>query len=186
MKEETLHRIQADIAASDLGKARDRLHGLIATYPDDLALRLRLGQVYWELRYPSMAGRYWYLEEEKTPDMTAACLLFERSCGGNPVNLLLGIKFRGDIERIRDTYAGRTLLELQRRAEESYGCTIEFGKTGRERYQYPRSSDRSSDEGGKSWLLALAIAALVALAIAALVALGLMVIGLVAVLQWLF
>jgi hypothetical protein len=177
MKEETLSRIQADIASSDLGKARDRLHGLIATYPDDLALRLRLGQVYWELRYPSMAGRYWYLEEEKTPDMTAACLLFERSCGGNPVNLLLGLKFRGDIERIRDTYAGRTLLELQARAADSYGPTIVFGKTGRERYQYPRGPVA----GGWSCLLALAIAALVALGL-----LGLMVIGLVTVLQWLF
>jgi hypothetical protein len=174
MKEETLHRIQADIAASDLGKARDRLHGLMATYPDDLALRLTLGQVYWELRYPSMAGRYWYLEEEKTPDMTAACLLFERSCGGNPVNLLLGLKFRGDIERIRDTYAGRTLLELQARAADSFGKTIVFGKTGRERYQ----DHKKPVSGGWSCLLGLAIAALVVL--------GLMVIGLVSVLQWLF
>jgi hypothetical protein len=125
-----------------------------------------------------MAGRYWYLEEEKTPDMAAACEAFERSCGGNPVYLLLGLKFRGDIEPIRDTYAGRTLLELQARAV-GYGRTIVFGKTGRERYGYPRSSD-ASDAGDcpRSCLLALAIAALVAL--------GLMVIGLVSVLQWLF
>ena len=173
MKEETSSRIQADIAASDLGKARDRLHGLMATYPDDLTLRLRLGQVYWELQYPAMAGRYWYLEEDKTPTIVAACQSFERSCGNDPAKLLLALKFRGDIERIRDTHAGRTLLELQRRAEESYGYIIEFGKTGRERYQYTRWS------GARGRLI------LVTFAVAVLVALGLMVVGLVTVLQWL-
>jgi hypothetical protein len=173
MKEETSSRIQADIAASDLGKARDRLHGLIATYPNDLTLRLRLGQVYWELQYPAMAGRYWYLEQDKTPAMADACRSFERSCGDDPAKLLLAVKFRGDIEKIRDTYAGRTLLELQRRAERDYGYVIEFGKTGRERYQYTRWSGAR----GKSILLAFAVAVLIAL--------GLMVVGLVTVLQWL-
>lgn len=174
MKEETLCRIQADIAASDLGKARDRLHGLIATYPDDLALRLRLGQVYWELQYPAMAGRYWYLEEHKTPAMAQACRSFERSCGDDPAKLLLAVKFRGDIEKIRGTYPGRTLLELQEQAAESNGYVIEFGKIGRERYRYTRWS------GFRGRLI------LVGFVVASLVAAGLMVIGLIALLQWVF
>lgn len=35
----TLKRIEKDIENNNLGKARDRLHGLIATYPNELALR---------------------------------------------------------------------------------------------------------------------------------------------------
>jgi hypothetical protein len=174
MKEETLSRIEADIAACDLGKARDRLHGLIASYPDDHALRLRLGQVYWELQYPAMAGRYWYLEEDKTPTMLRACEAFERSCGDDPVKVLLAIKFRGDIDRVRETFAGRTLLELQQRAEDSHGYIIEFGRTGRERYRYTRWS------GLRGKLI------LVGFVVATLVALLLMVTGLITFLQWAF
>ncbi|MFC2046396.1 DUF6584 family protein [Chloroflexota bacterium] len=174
MKEETLRRIEFDIAASDLGRARDRLHGLIATYPNDLALRLKLGQAYWHLQYPSMAGRYWYLEEEKSPTMTAACQAFERSCGNDPVKVLHALKFRGDIEGIRDTFAGRQLLELQARAAEEYGYTIEFGKSGRERYQYTRWS------GSRGKLV------LVAFVVVSLLAVGLMIVGLLAVLRWIF
>ncbi|WP_315906895.1 DUF6584 family protein, partial [Priestia koreensis] len=31
---ETLAKIEQDIKSGDLGKARDRLHGLISTYPN--------------------------------------------------------------------------------------------------------------------------------------------------------
>jgi hypothetical protein len=41
--EQTLNRVERDIASGDYGRARDRLHGLIATYPNDLALRRKLG-----------------------------------------------------------------------------------------------------------------------------------------------
>ncbi len=55
----TLKKIEEDILKNDLGKARDRLHGLISTYPNDLELRKKLGEIYFELKHPSMAGRYW-------------------------------------------------------------------------------------------------------------------------------
>ena len=32
-KDRTLERIESEIVAGDLGKARDRLHGLMRTYP---------------------------------------------------------------------------------------------------------------------------------------------------------
>lgn len=34
----TLKRIEEDIKNDDLGKARDRLHGLISTFPNELEL----------------------------------------------------------------------------------------------------------------------------------------------------
>ena len=135
MNEKALNRIESDIASGDYGKARDRLHGLIATYPDAFDLRRMLGDVYWQLQYPAMAGRYWYLEEHRSPGMATACRAFEESCGDDPMQILLALKFRGDIEASRDTFAGRTLLALQERAQKERDCYIEFGKRGRERYQ---------------------------------------------------
>jgi hypothetical protein len=131
----TLAKINADIASGDYGKARDRLHGLLATYPDDLTLRRRLGEVYWRLQYPAMAGRYWYLEETKTADMVAACEAFERSCGGSSLHILSALKFRGDVEAIGDTYAGRVLLALRERVRDEFGYDIDFQKRGADRYR---------------------------------------------------
>ena len=55
-KSPALTRVLEDIHRGDLGKARDRLHGLVARFPDDLSLRTRLAEVYSELKYPRMAG----------------------------------------------------------------------------------------------------------------------------------
>ena len=51
-KDDVLKRIYSDIEAGDLGKARDRLHGLLYTYPNDLHIRELLGDVYWRLQFP--------------------------------------------------------------------------------------------------------------------------------------
>jgi hypothetical protein len=174
MKEETLRRIEREIEAGDRGKARDRLHGLLVTYPDDLAVRRRLGDVYWQLHYPAMAGRYWYLEEVRTPEMDWARAAFERSCGNNAAQILMALKFNGDVLALGDSFAGRTLLALQEQVRQEHGYQIVFGKRGRERYRY---TDRVKARG--RWLLIGCLAA--ALAAAALVT-----VGLVAVVQWIF
>ncbi len=46
----TLKRIEEDIENNNLGKARDRLHGLIFTYPNELHLRKQLGDIYYKLQ----------------------------------------------------------------------------------------------------------------------------------------
>ena len=174
MKANTLKKIEADIAAGDYGKARDRLHGLIATYPDDLTLRQKLGDVYWKLQYPAMAGRYWYLEEDKASHMMAACRIFEQSCGLDPLQMLLALKFRGNVENIRDTFAGRALLALQDRAKEGHGCYVQFGERGSKKYRYT-----SRIESKSKWMIVGCLVALV-------IALGVMIIGVATIWQWIF
>lgn len=98
----TLLKIEEDIKKNDLGKARDRLHGLIATYPNELELRRKLGDIYYALKYPSMAGRYWYLEQNKTPEMEHACIEFEKSMGNDPFQVVRALKFKGDKEIVND------------------------------------------------------------------------------------
>jgi len=127
-KASTLERIEQDIAAGDYGKARDRLHGLLRTYPSDLSLRKRLGDVYWHLQYPAMAGRYWYLEEYKTPDMICACTVFERTYSNDAVHMLHALKYRGSLDVINGSFAAQTLLDLQKRAEQEHQYTFIFRK----------------------------------------------------------
>ena len=108
-KESTLERVALDIQRGDLGKARQRLHGLIATYPCDLGLRARLAEVYWKLQYPSMAGRYWYLEKERTDEMQAAATAFEKECGGDSWLILKGLKLRMNFQAIEEPFARATI-----------------------------------------------------------------------------
>ncbi|GAC1463850.1 MAG: hypothetical protein PVSMB7_06110 [Chloroflexota bacterium] len=117
-RETTLSKVDDAIAAGDFGLARDRLQGLLASYPTDLTLRVRLGEVYWNLRNPSMAGRYWYLWESDVPEVAAAKEAFERACGNSAQRILQHMKFKGAIEDVNETYARRVLDDLQRRAAE--------------------------------------------------------------------
>jgi hypothetical protein len=125
-KEETLEKVGRDIERGDLGKARDRLHGLLTAYPDDLALRRRLGEVYARLQQPSMAGRYWYLEGERAPEMDAAVGAFEQEAGKDATVILSRLRFRGDAARL-PTYARDKLAvleEARRRKEQARAAAL--------------------------------------------------------------
>lgn len=114
----TLKRIEEDIENNNLGKARDRLHGLIFTYPNELHLRKQLGDIYYKLQYPEMAGRYWYLEEHKTDIMHESCLLFEKSMGNSPHHIARALKFKGDSNHIKGLYKDRPLSLVQKKVAE--------------------------------------------------------------------
>jgi hypothetical protein len=93
-KQTTLQRVSDDIKRGYLGSARDRLHGLLASYPDDLSLRSRLADIYWQLRHPGMAGLYWFLESTRTEDIKRAIAEFERESGGDPWTILTRLKIK--------------------------------------------------------------------------------------------
>ncbi|MDW8289686.1 MAG: hypothetical protein RMM06_03115 [Armatimonadota bacterium] len=124
-KDQTLQRVEEDIAAGNLGRARDRLHGLIWQYPDDLSLRARLAEVYWQLSFPAMAGCYWYLHEPTTEAMQRAVMEFERSCGQDPLHMLFRLKFRGNPENL-PPYARYRLERLQQECQRKYGKYPDF------------------------------------------------------------
>ncbi|MEN1937895.1 DUF6584 family protein [Paenibacillus sp. 102] len=113
MKAKTLIKIEKDIENHNLGKARERLHGLIQSYPDDLSLRKKLGDIYFRLQYPTMAGRYWYLEENKTPEMIQACQQFEKAMGNSPDEIVRALKFKGDSAIINNLSLKYSCLTIQ-------------------------------------------------------------------------
>jgi hypothetical protein len=132
-KELSLERIDADIAAGDLGKARDRLQGLIGSFPNDIALRSRLADVYSQLHYPDMAGCYWYLEEDQTAQIEQALSAFKKRCGGDPWLMLHSIKFRGESEAL-PSHAHKQLNQLVTECKKKYGSYPEFQGTGKASY----------------------------------------------------
>lgn len=75
--QDILKKIKYDIEDGNLGITRDRVNSLIYSYPNELSLRKMLGDIYWELKYPAMAGRFWYLVEHKTPNMISAFIVFD-------------------------------------------------------------------------------------------------------------
>lgn len=85
-------RLQGELAeirrlldSGDVDAARDRMAGAPVNFTPLGDFARQVGDLYWDLGYPTLAGRYWYREAEKTPEMLAACAEFERSCGDNPM-----------------------------------------------------------------------------------------------------
>lgn len=68
----TLDRVDADLAAGRVPMARQRLRGLVSSFPYDLTLRRRLAEVYRLYGDAAEAGRWMYLEEDRDADETAA------------------------------------------------------------------------------------------------------------------
>lgn len=111
-KKSTLQVIEAEIAEGKLGIARDRLHGLVLSYPDDLMLRSRLGDVYAKLGYPREAGRYWFLEETLTEVKREAVAAFVQECGADPAEILRRLRLRCAPEQISEITAKQKIEEM--------------------------------------------------------------------------
>lgn len=169
-----LEKVRLDIENGNLGKARDRLHGLILAYPNDLSLRSMLADVYRRLQFPEMAGRYWYLEEHRTPEMEQAVGVFERSVGNDSLEMLCRLKFRGEDDQIPES-ARKKLESLRQESLRIHG-------------RYPQYGTKSEPEWEPHRQIFGPLQPLIP--IGCLVALGLavvlMIVGLVAVVRWLF
>ena len=111
-KERTLEKVEAEIAAGKLGIARDRLHGLVNSFPCDLALRSRLGDVCAGLGYPIEAGRFWYLDNNPTPEMAQSIAAFEKHCESDPTIIFRNLRLKCSAEELTDTAAVEKVAKL--------------------------------------------------------------------------
>jgi len=108
----TLQKVEADIAAGKLGIARDRLHGLMSTYPNDMSIRSGLGDVYNRLGYPVEAGRWWFLDENLSEEKLTAVSKFVLSCNSDPVTILKKIRIRNQPDLLSEKAARAKVKEL--------------------------------------------------------------------------
>lgn len=101
--------------------ARDRLHGLVGSYPDDLALRKKLGDLYWSLGYPASAGQYWFLEPDLGEHAEEAFAAFLHSCQGDPRIVLKRLRLRGVTAELLEPIARERVDAQKNRFRKTYG-----------------------------------------------------------------
>ncbi|MGW5635068.1 DUF6584 family protein [Streptomyces sp. NPDC003832] len=119
---ETLARVDADLAAGRVPVARQRLRGLVSSYPHDLTLRRRLAEVYRLYGDPAEAGRWMYLEEDRDADETAA---FEARYG-SPGWRMKALAWQGPEARAATVFAQEQLVALRSARAEELGHPVDW------------------------------------------------------------
>ncbi|MEV7881351.1 DUF6584 family protein [Streptomyces microflavus] len=117
---DTLARVDADLAAGRIPVARQRLRGLVSSYPHEPAPRRRLAQVYRLYGDAAEAGRWMYLEEDRSPEETAA---FEERYA-NAVRLMRAVAWRGTESDAPTPFAAGQLAAVREAASEIVGRPV--------------------------------------------------------------
>ncbi|MFI5527729.1 DUF6584 family protein [Kitasatospora sp. NPDC051853] len=172
--ETTLLKVDADLRAGRIPVARQRLRGLVGSYPADLTARRRLAEVYRLYGEPVEAGRWAYLEADRDPDETAA---FEARYS-DPLARMAAVRWYGS-ERLVETETARArLVGLREAASAHAGSPVYWHTVGDHilRRGGDGAESASEDDG---WLGCVGLVA------GALVLLAFAVLGVVTFVRWL-
>ncbi|MFF0201223.1 DUF6584 family protein [Streptomyces sp. NPDC005017] len=119
---ETLDRVDADLAAGRVPVARQRLRGLVSSFPYDLTLRRRLAEVYRLYGDTAEAGRWMYLEEDRNADETAAFEARYRSPGCR----MKALAWRGPEAMAATAFAEGQLAAVRTACAEELGHPVDW------------------------------------------------------------
>ncbi|MFI8823882.1 DUF6584 family protein [Streptomyces sp. NPDC053431] len=119
---DTLARVDADLAAGRVPLARQRLRGLVSSFPQDLPLRRRLGEVYRLYGEPAEAGRWTYLEEDRDPAETAA---FEARYS-TPLPRMRALAWHASETLAGTAFAAEQLAAAREAASEQLGRPVDW------------------------------------------------------------
>ncbi|MDX2296691.1 MULTISPECIES: DUF6584 family protein [Streptomyces] len=119
---ETLARVDADLHAGRVPVARQRLRGLVSSFPDDLTLRRRLAEVYRLYGDSAEAGRWMYLEEDRDADETVA---FEARYG-SPAWRMKALAWRGPEAKAGSAFAEQQLAAVRTACAEELGHAVDW------------------------------------------------------------
>lgn len=111
---DTLARVDADLAAGRIPVARQRLRGLVSSYPHEPEPRRRLAAVYRLYGDAAEAGRWMYLEEDRAPDETAA---FEERYV-NSLRRMRAVAWRGTEADAPTPFAAERLADVRAAASD--------------------------------------------------------------------
>ncbi|MFD0152282.1 DUF6584 family protein [Streptomyces sp. NPDC055721] len=148
----TLARVDADLAAGRVPMARQRLRGLVSSFPYDLTLRRRLAEVYRLYGDAAEAGRWTYLEEDRDAVETAA---FEERYG-SPGRRMKALAWSGPEALAGTAFAEGRLVAVRTALSEAVGRPVAWGDP------IPledEECDEAPDEGGRFTGVIVAIGA---------------------------
>ncbi|CAM5376237.1 hypothetical protein STANM337S_01670 [Streptomyces tanashiensis] len=141
-QQNTLARVDADLAAGRVPMARQRLRGLVSSFPCDLTLRRRLAEVYRLYGDAAEAGRWMYLEEDRRPDETAA---FEERYG-SPGWRMKALAWRGPESMAATAFAEERLAALRTARAEELGRPVDWDDPAS--YEDDGDEEHAPDTGG--------------------------------------
>ncbi|MGW7366067.1 DUF6584 family protein [Streptomyces sp. NPDC054841] len=119
---ETLARVEADLAAGRVPVARQRLRGLVSSFPHDLVLRRRLAEVYRMYGDPAEAGRWMYLESDRAADETTAFEARYRT----PPQRMRALAWRGPESLARSAFAMEQLTAVRAACSDAMGHPVDW------------------------------------------------------------
>jgi hypothetical protein len=119
---DTLARVDADLAAGQVPMARQRLRGLVSSFPQDLLLRRRLGEVYRLYREPAEAGRWMYLEADGDPAETSA---FEERYS-TPLRRMRALGWRAPESLASTAFAAQQLAAVRKASSDYVGRPVDW------------------------------------------------------------
>ncbi|KAA0932271.1 DUF6584 family protein [Streptomyces apricus] len=119
---ETLARVDADLAAGRIPVARQRLRGLVSSFPRDLTLRRRLAEVYRFYGDAAEAGRWMYLEGDRGAEETAA---FEARYG-TPGRRMKALAWHGPETQAATAFAEEQLAAVRTACAEKLGHPVDW------------------------------------------------------------
>jgi hypothetical protein len=114
-----MRRVEEDVAAGRLSMARQRLRGLVGSYPQRLDLREQLADLYRREGILSQAGRWSFLSESRDYEELRA---FEREYA-DPVDRMRAVGWRGP-EDAAGELARERLAALRAEAERKVGRPV--------------------------------------------------------------
>ncbi|MFH9979177.1 DUF6584 family protein [Streptomyces sp. NPDC017179] len=119
---DTLARVDADLVAGRVPIARQRLRGLVSSFPNDLMLRRRLAEVYRLYGEPAEAGRWMYLEQDRDAAETSA---FEARYHTAP-RRMRALAWQGPESRARTTFAREQLAAVRAACADVMGHPVDW------------------------------------------------------------
>jgi len=108
-----LYRIEHDLKEGRKKKACDRLRNMINQFPNDLSLRKKIGQIYFEAGFLDEAGKFWILSLPENNEMETAVEIYRKSLSNSGNAILKDIVFRGD-KNLLDEYPMKIITELEK------------------------------------------------------------------------
>lgn len=130
---ETQRRIAEDLAAGNVAMARQRLRGLVGSYPERQDLRVQLAAVYRMEDNLGQAGRWSFLSDDADPQELAA---FARAYP-DPVERMRVVGWRSPESDATAVVAAR-LTQLREEAERAEGHSLSWEHSGEPGFERSR------------------------------------------------
>ena len=122
--------------------ARQRLRGLVGSFPHRLDLRERLAQVYRDLGDPAQAGRWSYLDQNRVEEEQAA---FKARYANDSLRIMAVLAWRGSENHAPTDEARERLRALRAAAERKTGTSVSWERPRWAATEHASTEARISD-----------------------------------------